>query len=266
MVVLGYIGALLMGLVLGIIGGGGSILTVPILVYLFAVDKVMATAYSLFIVGTTAAVGSASHMRQGNVHWGSAIWFGVPSIIAVFATRAWIMPALPDRFGYALGFELTKGTLLLLLFAVLMLAAAIGMVRNTAPITPAATRSRTASLAITTVEGTLVGMLTGLVGAGGGFLIIPALVMFGGLGMKQAIGTSLVIIAAKSLLGFGGDLLAGRVVDWTFLLTCAATACVGILIGARVGARFTGERLKPVFGWFVLAMGVAMILAELTTG
>lgn len=266
MVVLGYIGALLMGLVLGLIGGGGSILTVPILVYLFAVDKVTATAYSLFIVGSTAAVGSADQIRKGNVHWRSAIWFGVPSIIAVFATRRWIVPALPDHFGNVLGIELTKGTLLLLLFAVLMLVAAIGMVRKTAPTAHTSTGGRTASLPITLLEGSMVGMLTGLVGAGGGFLIIPALVMFGGLGMKQAIGTSLVIIAAKSLLGFGGDLLAGCVVDWTFLLTCTATACAGIIIGTRIGARIPGERLKPLFGWFVLVMGVAMIVAELTSG
>lgn len=263
MIIVGYIGALIMGLVLGLIGGGGSILTVPILVFLFAVDEVTATAYSLFIVGTTAAVGSASHVRHGNVDWNSALWFGIPSIITVFATRIWIMPWLPQEFGTIAGLVLTKGTVLLLLFAVLMMAAAVSMVRKGTPLTASTRRSRSAAIALSITEGTVVGMLTGLVGAGGGFLIIPALVVLGGLGMKQAIGTSLIIIAAKSLLGFSGDLLAGLTADWTFLLTCTATAVVGILIGAALSARIPGERLKPAFGWFVLVMGIAILVTEL---
>jgi len=258
MIVLGYIGALIMGLVLGLIGGGGSILTVPILHYLFGIDAATATAYSLFVVGATAATGSVSHLKQGNVNWTSALRFGVPSIAAVFATRAWLLPAIPEQIG-----SLAKGTVLLVLFALLMLAAAIGMVRKGAAAHPAPTRARSTALLITVLEGIIVGSLTGLVGAGGGFLIIPALVMFGGLGMKQAIGTSLVIIAAKSLIGFSGDLLAGLNADWSFLLTCAATAIVGILIGAALSAKLSAERLKPAFGWFVLVMGVVILATEL---
>lgn len=262
MLVLGYIGALIMGLVLGLIGGGGSILTVPILVYLFGVGKVTATAYSLFIVGATAAAGSASHVRQGNIHWRSAIWFGAPSIAAVFATRAWLLPAIPDELSIG-GSIVPKGTLLLLLFAVLMVAAAVGMVRGgTGPRAPSTHKHSTAMILACT-EGIAVGTLTGLVGAGGGFLIIPALVMLGGLGMKQAIGTSLVIIAAKSLIGFTGDLLAGLHADWAFLLACTATAIAGILLGAALSTRIPGERLKPAFGWFVLVTGMAMVVAEL---
>jgi uncharacterized protein len=258
MVVLGYIGALIMGLVLGLIGGGGSILTVPILVYLFSVDKVTATAYSLFVVGSTAAVGSVSHVRQGNINWSSALWFGAPSIAAVFATRAWLMPALPDTFG-----PVSKGTALLILFALLMLAAAITMVRRTTPVRPTATRGNALAIGLTLLEGAAVGTLTGLVGAGGGFLIIPALVVLGGLGMKQAIGTSLVIIAAKSLIGFSGDLLTGPPVDWSLLLSCTGVAVVGILIGSALGARIPGDRLKPAFGWFVLVMGAGILVTEL---
>lgn len=258
MIVLGYIGALLMGLVLGLIGGGGSILTVPILHYLFGIEAATATAYSLFVVGATAATGSVSHVRQGNVNWTSAIWFGAPSIAAVFATRTWLLPALPNQIG-----PIAKGTALLVLFALLMLAAAIGMVRKSTTVVPAPTRSHATALLITVLEGIVVGSLTGLVGAGGGFLIIPALVMFGGLGMKQAIGTSLVIIAAKSLIGFSGDLLAGLHADWPFLLMCTATAIVGILFGTALNAKLSAERLKPAFGWFVLVMGVVILATEL---
>lgn len=258
MTVVAYLSTLIMGLVLGLLGGGGSILTVPILHYLFGIDAATATAYSLFVVGATAATGSASHMRRGNVDWASALWFGMPSIAGVFATRAWLLPALPATIG-----PWAKGTALLALFAILMLAAAISMIRPGKPRGPAPGQPRPAARLITVLEGIAVGALTGLVGAGGGFLIIPALVMLGGLGMKQAIGTSLVVIAVKSLVGFGGDLLAGLQADWVFLLACTGTAVVGILIGARLSVSVSAERLKPAFGWFVLAMGVVILATEL---
>ncbi len=262
MQVAGYIGALIMGLTLGLLGGGGSILTVPILVYLFGIDAVAATGYSLFIVGSTALFGAGSHMRQGNVHWPSAISFGVPSILAVFATRKWIMPALPDVWGHMGSITVTKGIGLLLLFAVLMVAAALSMIRRNT-FTPPTARPRTTTSLFSALEGLVVGTLTGLVGAGGGFLIIPALVMFAGLGMKQAIGTSLVIIAAKSLIGFTGDLLQGSTMDWPFLLMFLGVAAVGTLIGSALSKHVSNEKLRPAFGWFVLIMGVAMVAKEL---
>lgn len=259
----GYIGALIMGLVLGVIGGGGSILTVPILVYLLGVDAVIATGYSLFIVGTTALFGGASHMRQGNVHWPSVIWFGAPSIVAVFATRKWIMPALPDIWFSVDGVIVTKGIGLLLVFALLMVAASVSMIRKPAAARAPVTRTRAATLLLAATEGVAVGVLTGLVGAGGGFLIIPALVLFGGLGMKQAIGTSLIIIAAKSLIGFSGDLLGGSYMNWPMLLGFSGVAIMGILAGSSLSKRMSNERLKPAFGWFVLVMGIGMIAKEL---
>lgn len=247
-----------MGLVLGLIGGGGSILTVPILHYLFGIEATTATAYSLFVVGATAAMGSVSHVKQGHVNWSSVFWFGLPSILAVFATRAWLLPALPDPIG-----PLAKGTALLVLFAVLMLVVALTMVRRSSPMNPPTARSGTIALALAVGEGLVVGVLTGLVGAGGGFLIIPALVMLGGLGMKQAIGTSLVIIATKSLLGFTGDLVAGLTPEWPFLLACTGLAVIGIFLGSALGKRIPGEKLKPAFGWFVLVTGIAILAAEL---
>ena len=220
MEILGYIGAILMGLSLGLIGGGGSILTVPILVYLFSVDAVLATAYSLFIVGLTSLVGSFSHMRMGNIHWRTAIVFGIPSILAVYATRAWLVPAIPDPILDLGSFALRKPVGILILFALIMVAAAYSMIRKPkAPLGPdeRAEQAIAFNYPLILAEGVVVGMITGIVGAGGGFLIIPALVLLAKLPMKQAVGTSLIIIAAKSLIGFTGDLRGDELIDWSFL-------------------------------------------------
>ena len=275
MEILGYIGAVVMGLSLGLIGGGGSILTVPILVYLFQVDAVLATAYSLFIVGLTSLVGSVSHVRLGNVHWRTAIVFGIPSIISVFLTRSYLVPRIPDpimTFGQdpsgGAALVITKSVGLLLLFAVIMVMAAYSMIKP-------AKKSGDNTLKkeedvqpqfnypLILAEGAIVGLVTGLVGAGGGFLIIPALVLLAKLPMKQAVGTSLMIIAAKSLIGFVGDMSGDEVIDWNFLAVFSSIAVVGILLGSWLSKRIPGEKLKPTFGWFVLVMGTYIIIKEL---
>ena len=261
MEILGYIGAAVMGLTLGLIGGGGSILTVPILVYLFHINPVLATAYSLFIVGLTSLVGSLSHIRMGNIEWKTAIVFGIPSIVAVFFTRWAIIPAIPDAL-FSLGdFVVTKSLLLLLLFAALMVAASISMIRKTKP--RAVSGEVRFNYPLILAEGLVVGVVTGLVGAGGGFLIIPALVLLANLPMKQAVGTSLIIIAAKSLIGFTGDVNTEIAVDWSFLLTFSAIATAGILGGSLLSKHLDDAKLKPAFGWFVLVMGVYIIAKEL---
>lgn len=253
-----------MGLSLGLIGGGGSILTVPILVYLFAVDAVTATAYSLFVVGATSLVGGFSHMKQGNVDWNTAFLFGVPSIFAVYLTRAYLVPAIPDTLFTIGGFEMTKSVGMLVLFAVLMVVAAFSMIRAKKKEGGDGEGKRGASKYLMVLaEGAVVGTITGLVGAGGGFLIIPALVLIAGLPMKQAVGTSLVIIAAKSLFGFTGDLGTDSFIDWNFLLVFSAIAIFGIIAGSILSKRISGEKLKPAFGWFVLVMGIYVLAAEL---
>lgn len=262
MEILGYFASILIGVSLGLIGGGGSILTVPVLVYLFHVDAVTATAYSLFIVGLTSAFGSGDYFRKGLVDTRTAIIFGIPSIIAVFATRAWLVPALPSEFFTIGSFVMTKSIFLLLLFAVLMVAASYSMIKKSKN-GAAETESqvRTFNYPLILAEGAVVGVLTGLVGAGGGFLIIPALVVLSKLPMKQAVGTSLVIIAAKSLIGFfgeGGETL----IDWKFLFIVSAFAISGIFIGTALSKRIDGAKLKPAFGWFVLVMGIYIILRE----
>jgi uncharacterized membrane protein YfcA len=277
MEILGYIGAVLMGLSLGLIGGGGSILTVPILVYLFQVDAVLATAYSLFIVGLTSLVGSFSHIKLGNIHWRTAMVFGIPSIISVFLTRSFLVPRIPDpimTFGqHASGgatFVLTKSVGLLLLFAVIMVMAAYSMIKpskkasaDQSTVVESDGQQPKFNYPLILSEGAIVGVVTGLVGAGGGFLIIPALVLLAKLPMKQAVGTSLMIIAAKSLIGFVGDMRGNEVIDWSFLAVFSSIAVVGILIGSWLSKRIPGEKLKPAFGWFVLVMGTYIIIKEL---
>ena len=263
--ILGYVGAVIMGLSLGLIGGGGSILTVPILVYLFSVDAVLATAYSLFIVGLTSLVGSFGHMRLGNIHWRTAVVFGIPSIIAVFMTRAYLVPALPDPLFNLSGVAVSKSLGMLVFFALLMVTAAYSMIR-TPRLASAATSTEPVvfNYPLILAEGLIVGTITGRVGAGGGFLIIPALVLFAKLPMKQAVGTSLVIIAAKSLIGFTGDLSGDELINWNFLLVFSAIAIGGIIVGAILSKRIPNEKLKPAFGWFVLVMGIYIIARELT--
>lgn len=264
MYIAGYLASILIGLSLGLIGGGGSILTVPVLVYLFGIDPILGTAYSLFIVGVTSVIGSISYFRHSLVDVRTAIIFGLPSIVAVFLTRAYLVPAIPQEVLRLGDLIIDRGMMLMLLFAILMLVASIGMIRPTtkSPKSPqSALTHRKYPYILILIEGLVVGSLTGLVGAGGGFLIIPALVILGRLPMKQAIGTSLVIISAKSLLGFLGE--SGlRDLDWGFLLSVTAFAILGIFLGMKLSHRIDGARLKPAFGWFVFVMGIYIILKE----
>jgi uncharacterized membrane protein YfcA len=262
MEIIGFIASILIGISLGLIGGGGSILTVPVLVYLFSIDAVLATAYSLFIVGLTSAVGSFSYFRKGLVNVKTAIVFGIPSIVAVFFTRALIVPAIPAEVMTVGGFVVTKSILMMVLFAILMIAASYSMIKKDKPRSNAdQPEVQRFNYPMILLEGTVVGVLTGLVGAGGGFLIIPALVVLSKLPMKEAVGTSLVIIAAKSLIGFFGE--GGETeIDWVFLAKVSAFAIGGIFIGTALSKKIDGAKLKPAFGWFVLVMGIYIIVKE----
>jgi uncharacterized membrane protein YfcA len=260
--ILGYASSFLIGISLGLIGGGGSILTVPVLVYLLGVEPVMATAYSLFIVGLSSLVGAFPKYREGLVDLRTAAVFGIPSIAAVFVTRSLIVPAIPETIGRLGEVTVTRGVLMLLLFATLMVAASISMIRNGRPRSEEASPAdRVFNYPMILLEGAVVGVLTGLVGAGGGFLIIPALVLLSGLPMKQAVGTSLLIIAAKSLIGFLAD-ATRYAMDWRLLSIVTAIAMAGILAGNRVSRRIDGDRLKTGFGWFVLVMGLYILVRE----
>ena len=260
MVIAGYLASILIGISLGLIGGGGSILTVPVLVYLFGTDAVLATTYSLFVVGTTSIVGSISYFKKGLVNLRTGIVFGMPSIAAVLLTRAYFVPAIPQEI-FTLGdFVLTKSILLMLLFAVLMILASFSMIRKNKSDDTLAT-NRTTPTFLILLQGIGVGIVTGLVGAGGGFLIIPALVNLLKLPMKTAVGTSLFIIAMNSLVGF---FISGnnQPIQWSFILVIAIIAIAGILIGSFLSGKIDGKKLKPAFGWFVLALGIYILIKE----
>ena len=264
MEILGYLLAALVGISLGLIGSGGSILTVPILVYIMGVNPVLATAYSLFIVGSTALVGGIQSAFQKRVDFKTVLIFGIPSIAAVYATRMWLMPAIPKEI-FSIGtLVITKSIALMLLFAVVMILASISMIRSGKKkeiVDENATLKYNYPMIL--LEGAVVGLLTGLVGAGGGFLIIPALVLLAKMPMKLAVGTSLFIIAAKSLIGFIGDLQGSEIIDWKLLGIFTAFAVAGIFIGIFLSKKVTGQKLKKGFGWFVLIMGIYIIIKEL---
>ena len=256
----GYLASILIGISLGLIGGGGSILTVPVLVYLFRIDAVLATVYSLFIVGATSILGSLSYFRKNFVNVRMAIVFGIPSIIAVFLTKTYVVPAIPQEIFNIGNFSVTKNMMLMLLFSTLMIFASYSMIKKgnePAEVIQAASFN----YPLVFFHGVFVGVVTGLIGAGGGFLIIPALVNLLKLPMKIAVGTSLLIIAVNSLAGFLLS-LPHATINWTFLLSISLIAVVGILIGSYISTKVNSLKLKIAFGWFVLLMGIYIMLKE----
>ncbi|MCO6460849.1 MAG: sulfite exporter TauE/SafE family protein [Saprospiraceae bacterium] len=258
--IMGYLGALLMGISLGAIGGGGSIFSVPILVYLFGVNPVIATGYSLFVVGTTSLSGSLSHIRNGNINWRAVFFFGIPSITSVFITRTLIVPNIPNPVFAETIFEVAKPRFFLLIFAFFMLAAAFAMTRKKKVKSDSDKGTNFLKL---TSAGFFEGALTGLVGAGGGFLIIPILVLLGKVEMKKAIGSSLVIIAVKSLMGFMGDMHNDVRIEWNLLIPFTLVAIVGIIFGSAIANKMPNEKLKPLFGYFIFIMALIILFKEL---
>ena len=252
---------MIIGVVLGLIGGGGSILTVPVLVYLLAINPVTATAYSLFVVGASSLVGAVNNMKRKLVDFRTATVFSIPAFIAVYITRKYIVPAIPEHIFTLWGFDVTRNIGIMLFFAIIMVVAAISMIKNhrneNKPVTPVKF-----NYPLIIIEGAVVGVLTGIVGAGGGFLIIPALVLLAGLPMKKAVATSLLIIAVKSLIGFIGD-IENLDIDWIFLLIFTSLSMVGIFIGGYLNKFIDAKKLRTAFGWFVLVMGIYIIGKEI---
>ncbi len=259
--VIGYICSIFIGVILGVLGGGGSILSIPILVYLFQVDIVLASAYSLFIVGTTSLVGAIQKYKENLVNVKAAILFAIPSMFSIFATRRWAVPAIPDVLWRTESFILTKRVLILGLFAMLMVLASISMIKG--GMKSKDYEERHHRVFLIAAEGLIIGFLTGLVGAGGGFLIIPALVLLTGLKFKAAVGTSLFIIGINTLVGFLGDMLNYQL-DWKLLLAITLLAMVGILTGNKFSKHIPSVTLRRIFGWFILLMGFWILLKEIT--
>ncbi|MFC5269440.1 sulfite exporter TauE/SafE family protein [Adhaeribacter terreus] len=262
MEIFGYIAALLIGLSLGLTGSGGSILTVPILVYLMRLNPVISMAYSLFVVGTTSLVGSYKFYQKDLVSFRTAMVFGIPSLLTVFLTRRFIVPAIPEHIISIGSFDITKGLLLMILFAVLMIFASVSMIKKKKyAVAAEEAEDHSPNVPALLLQGVTVGLISGMVGAGGGFLIIPALVLFSKLDMRMAVGTSLLIISANSLFGFVGDIF-NYDINWSFLLAFSALSVAGIFIGSALSHRIHSDKLKTGFGWFVLAMGIYIILKE----
>jgi len=259
--VFGYISALFIGISLGVIGGGGSILAVPVLAYLFLLDAKFATAYSLFIVGFSALIGGLKQHVKGNVDWKTAIVFGIPAMIGVTLVRKFVVPMIPDVIGNFGDFEITRRMVMFGLFAILMIPAAFSMLKGKKKDKENAGEVKY-NYPLILIEGLIVGGITGIIGAGGGFLIIPALVILANIEMKVAVGTSLIIIAFKSLLGFFlGDAITLDI-DWYLLFTFTGASVIGIFIGSYLSNFIDGNKLKKGFGYFIFVMAIFIFYME----
>jgi uncharacterized membrane protein YfcA len=260
MEILGYIAAIGIGLSLGLVGAGGSILTVPVLVYLFGIDPNLATAYSLVIIAATTSIGAFKNYQKQLVSFPVAFSFGLSSMLTVFLIRHFILPTIPDTLFSAQGLVLQKSTATMLVFALLMLVAAYFMIRSQS--TTQKPTNAPASVLKLLLYGIGAGFITGFLGAGGGFVLIPALVLVVQLPMKKAVGTSLLIIALNSLVGIAGDW--GHVqLDWIFASSLIALALLGLFIGVVLSSKLPDTLLKKYFGWFVFCMGLVVMLSEL---
>ena len=258
MTTLGYFATVLMGLTLGLFGGGGSILTIPILVYLFGIAPVLAGTYSLFLVGLAAAVGMFRSIRRGLVEPRLGFAFAAPSLAGTLAVRRILLPALPEQLVDLGPWQLTRGAFVMGVFAVLMVLAAASLLKPASQ--RPSPRPRPGATAFA-AQGMLIGAVTGFVGAGGGFLITPALMAFGRLPLATAAGTSLMILALNGTLAFAADAARLGAVDWRLLATLAALALAGIVLGIELAPRMPEARLKRAFGLFVLVTG-SLILAQ----
>jgi uncharacterized protein len=266
LIVAGYIAFLFIGLVLGLIGGGGSILGVPVLVYLLYYDASDATTYSLFVVGITSLIGALAYLRKGEISAEAIFRFAIASMLTVFCVRKFLMPAIPSQIHF-FNFEFSKHGLILVLFSFLILFSSYSMIKKRKPNRINEVKwdefSRSPmGLPFIIFLGILTGFITGFVGAGGGFIIVPVLIFFLRLNFKKAIGTSLCIISINSLVGFTGN-LGEQHIDWLFLLSISAISILGILIGSRLSVKMPSKKLKPAFGWFTLTVGVLMLVKEL---
>lgn len=256
----GFIGAFIIGIILGLMGGGGSILTVPILVYVMALNPVTATAYSLFIVGTTSAFGSLQHYFRKNLAIKTGLIIAIPSFTAIYLTRRYIVPAMPAEVFNMAGITITKGTFIMVLFAIIMILASFSMLKQKPGNEDEGPKKLNYLYILPAVA--VLGVLMGLVGAGGGFLIIPMLVFLGGLPMKKAVGTSLFIISINSLTGFSGDVQNIKI-DWIFLLSFTMLSVFGIFAGTWLHRFVNEQQLKRWFGWFILLMAAFIMYKEI---
>lgn len=262
---IGYASAVVVGLLVVLIGAGGSILTVPVLVYLFHISPVVATGYALLIVGTTSIISTLSYIRRKLVNYRIAIIFGIPSMTAVYLTRRYMLPAIPEEVFMIRNSIITKDVFLMLLMGSLIFVSATSMVMvkrkyDSEDVPNLNTFYYTRMILI---EGLIIGVLTGLVGTGGGFMIIPALVLLCNLPIKTAIGTALLIASAKSGIGFLGEMTNNSNIDYQLIFKFTGFALVGIAIGTYLSDKVSGYKLRNYFGYFLYLVGAVILLNEL---
>ena len=259
MFIVGLLASFFMGTVLSFLGAGGSILTLPILVYLFQIDIIQATTYSLLLVGLTAVFGCVASFKDKLIDFKTGIIFGIPSIIGVVLARKIVLPFLPDQILVG-NFILEKSFMIMILFAVLMLVSSSLMIRDRKPVLSKTNNKNAYERNIIIIlEGLIVGQLTGFVGAGGGFLIIPALVLLTGLSMNIAVATSLFIIAIKSLMGYLSDLIDGFQTDWMFVFYVCVFTLIGVFFGRILSKRVSDKQTKKLFGYMTLIISIIII-------
>jgi uncharacterized protein len=266
--IFGYILASLIGISLGLIGAGGSIFAMPILVYLFHIKPALATTYSLFIVGITALIAVYRHHKMGNLHFQTALFFSIPSVISLLLIRKLLLPIIPQELMSFGDFTLSKNMLIMLVFAFLMILASVSMIKPSLSLETIENTSIKKTISHTRLVffGFLIGCITGFLGAGGGFLMIPTLIFFADLSMKKAVGTSLIIIAFNSLIGFGADITDAFTrthIDVIFLSKIISIAILGMFLGTYLSKKIDGDKLKPIFGWFILVTSAYIVVKEL---
>ena len=260
--IIGYIGALFIGLVMGLTGSGGSILSIPILAYLYHFDEKTATAYSLFIVGVTALSGSVRGMLEKMVSYKAVLFLGIPAIIGVLTMRRLVVPVLPDVLFHIGNFDFTRRMLMFGLFSILLFIAAYSMLNKSRVTLSNRTNQDFVFHPLIVTEGLFLGFFMGLIGAGGGFLIVPALMLISKLHIKKAMATSLVIVSLNSLIGFFFGDFRNMEINWEFLIGFSIVSFLGILLGGFLAKRTNSVKLKEYFAYFIIAMGVFMFIME----
>ncbi|WP_273276855.1 sulfite exporter TauE/SafE family protein [Maribacter polysiphoniae] len=261
--IFGYLGALLVGLVLGLMGSGGSLIAIPIFTYLFHISPITTTAYSLFVVGTSSTIGALRNWEKGLVDFKIAIVFAIPAFIAVYIVRKYILPIIPMEIVTIYDVAVTKDMAIMVFLALIMLLCSLSMIRTKKSLLDHKRLNRY-NYPLIVLQGILIGLFTGVVGIGGGFLIIPTLVLLVKLPMKKAVATSLFIIALKSLIGFLGD-LGNLEINWDFLLRFTAISTLGIFLGIYFSSFIKGEKLKSYFGWLLLILSLGIFYKEVFT-
>jgi uncharacterized membrane protein YfcA len=264
MIATGYLLALLMGTVLGLTGAGGAILTVPILVYFFKIKPEIATGYSLFIVGVISSITTVHYWKNKQSDLLVAFLFASPSMVSMLLTRALILPSIPDVILTNEHFVLHKDIVIMLLFAALMIAAGVFMLipRPQMDVESVKTKMTSKKLIVLLLMSLFLGFVAGLVGAGGGFMIIPLLSLFFKFPLKIAIGTSLAIVSINSLIGFSGDLMRGISLDWLILIPFLFLSLFGIFLGTFVAKKIHPKHIRQLFGVFVILMGLTIMINE----